>query len=139
MNGNLSSVPPQPSAQVLEQLFALIGLITNPKAAKAMLEDLSTRTAQLAAATAANEQAAKVAKDELNAVENLKRDQQKLAADQEDLRKAKLSIDNMAAGLEAREQKILAAEAALKTKQDEHAANVASLNARVADMRSALA
>jgi chromosome segregation ATPase len=139
MNGTLNSTPPAPSAQVLEQMFALIGLISNPKAAKAALEDLTTRMAQLDAATKANERAAQTAKDALNAVENLRRDEQMLIDDQEGLRKAKLSIDTMAAALEAREQKILAGEADLKTKQNAHEANVAALNARVANMRSALA
>jgi hypothetical protein len=136
MNGSFT---PPPSTQVLEQVFALLGVISNPKAVKAALEDLTSRTAQLDAATKANERAAAVAKDGLNAIENLRKDQQKLADDQEGLRKAKLAIDTMGAALEAREQKVLASEAALKTKQDEHAANVTSLNARVANMRSALA
>jgi peptidoglycan hydrolase CwlO-like protein len=137
MNG--SFLPPAPSAQVLEQLFSLIGLITNPKAAKGVLEDLASRTNQLAAATAANERAAAIAKDALNQVENLRKDQNQLADDQESLRKAKLSIDTMGEALEERSRKILAAEAELKGKQDKHASDVASLNSRVASMRSALA
>lgn len=87
----------------------------------------------------ANEQAAKVAKDALNSVENLRKGQAKLAADQEDLRKAKLSIDNMAEAVEERSRKVAAAESDLKDRQKAHAEKEAALTAKVATMRSALA
>jgi hypothetical protein len=139
MNSLNAATPPAPSAAVLEQLHSLIALISNPTAAKSLLEDLQNRTAQLDAATAANERAAQTAKDALGAVENLRNDQAKLAADQEDLRKSKLAIDNMAEAVEERSRKVAAAEADLKARQNDHAAAVSALNQRVASMRASLA
>jgi hypothetical protein len=137
MNGNLLSAPP-PSAAVLEQLFGLIALITDKAAAKAMLDDLTTRTQQLNAAIAANENAAAVAKDQLAAVDQLRQDQAKLAADQESTRKATLQNDVTAAALKDRQTKLAADEAALQQKVKDHEAAVAAHVRRVEQAKAAL-
>jgi hypothetical protein len=130
--------PPNPSADAIQAASALIALVADPAGAKKRLAGLVAVHEDIRQAHLALQDERKKLIDENARSSDLRAKETLLANKQTDLERAALAQAVAATALEAREQKLAAAEYELKNKQSAHAADVAALSAKVANMKSAL-
>jgi hypothetical protein len=135
---NSYNPPPNPSADAVQAAYALIAIAADPAAAKARVDALVEHTKAAHDAAAELEVQRKRLIDENNRAADLRKLEQTLANKQADLEKSATAQAVAASAIADREHKVAVAESALKAKQDAHDANVAALNQRLANMRSAL-
>jgi len=139
MNFMSSTPPPNPSADAIQAAHALLAIVADPKGAKQRLDELVGAHENIKAAHTALEVERKRLIDENARAADLKAKENLLANKQADLEKFATANNVAAAALADREGKCAAAEAALKTKQDAHEADVKAFNTKVANMRAAIA
>jgi hypothetical protein len=130
--------PPNPSADAIQAANALIAIAADPAGAKQRLDALTATHAQITAAHDELQAERRRLIDENNRAADLRARENVVANKEADLEKSAIAQAVATSAIADREHKVSVAESALKAKQEAHEANVAALNQRLANMRSAL-
>jgi len=138
MNCNLISLPPPPSAPVLEVAFGLLAVAADPAGCKARLDELIKATEEICAAHAEMEAERQRLDNRLQAVEDLRKRENAVALAAEENQKISVQLANARAAQQDRESKLQADAAALQQKIKEHEAAVAAHVRRVEQAKAAL-
>jgi len=140
MIGNMNlSPPPNPSDSAVEAALGLLAIAANPAACKARLDELIAAHDAIKQAHAEMEVERKRLIDENARAADLREKENLLAGKQTDIDKVAVAQAVAASALEAREQKVVAAESAATKRAADLAAAEQKLADKAAAFRAAIA
>jgi len=139
MNGNFNSAPPPPSAPVLEQLHALLVVLSNPALTQAHLDALEQAHAQNLASTAELVAERERNQKALDAVADLRTREEALAVKESELQDASTRMAVASAAHSERERQVARREEAVAKRAADLAAAEQKLADKAAAFRAAIA